>query len=252
MVDALDLEQVDGFPDVLGRTFFTGVGNGQEAFAAGAVEDALELARRVAHFRAVQAYGDKGIAKRQGLVEGLVRFVFAQVAQEAQDQAAADAQLLLAILERSADAIEHHFEGNAAIGVGLRVEERLGMDHVLRLAAQQVGPGQVVEVLLGAQHVGALVVEVEKLLQVVERIGRAQGFDVVPGQGDLVAFGQGEQQLGLQRSFQVQVQFCLGQRVKPVVHKVGFSSGAVFNILQGCSLLAEKADRVAFAGNLLQ
>ena len=91
------------------------------------------------------------------------------------------------------------------------------MDHVLLFAAQQVGPGQVVEILGSAQHVGALVIQVEKLLQVVEGVGLAQGFDVVPRQRNLVAFGQGKQQLRLQRTLQVQVQFSLGQGVEPIV-----------------------------------
>ena len=132
---------------------------------------------------------------------------------------------LLAVLQRGADAGEHHLEGNAAIGVGLRVEERLDVDDVLRLALLQVGPGQVVEVLLGAQHVGAGVVKVEEFLQVVEGVGLAQGLDVVPGQGDAVALGEGEQQLRLQGTFQVQVQFGLGQGVEPFVHGVGSRSG---------------------------
>ncbi len=155
------------------------------------------------------------------------------MAQEAEDQAAADAQLLAAILERLADAVEHHFESNVSVGVGLRVEEGFGVDHVLGLAALQVGPGQVVEVLLGAQHVGALVIQVEELLQVVEGIGTAQGLHIGPGQGDLVALGQGEQQLGLQRAFQVQVQFGLGQGVQPVIHIGSSQSGTVAAILQG-------------------
>ena len=50
MIDTLDLEQVQGLPDVLRRAFFTGVGNGQEAFITGTVEYAHKLARRVAHF----------------------------------------------------------------------------------------------------------------------------------------------------------------------------------------------------------
>ncbi len=75
------------FPDVLGRAFFAGVGHGEEAFVAGTVEHALELARRVAHFRTVQAHGHERIAKRQRLVEGFLGFGFAQVAQEAEDQA---------------------------------------------------------------------------------------------------------------------------------------------------------------------
>ena len=226
VVDALDFQQVDGFPDVFRRAFFTGVGDGQEAFVTCTVEHALELAWRMAHLGAVQTYGDKRVTERQRLIEGFLGFFFAQVAQEAEDQTAGDAQLLLAILQRGGDAVEHHFERDATIGVGLRVEERFGVNHVLRLAAQQVGPGQVVEVLRGAQHIGALVIQVEEFLQIVEGVSLAQGFDVVPRQGDLVAFGQSEQQLRLQRAFQMQVQFGLGQGVEPVVH-ILFSSGAM-------------------------
>ncbi|MNH27218.1 hypothetical protein D3C79_873210 [compost metagenome] len=140
------------------------------------------------------------------------------MAQEAQDQTAGDAQLLLAILQCRGNAVEHDFERDASVGVGLRVEERFGVNHVLLFAAQQVGPGQVIEVLGRAQHIGTPVIQIEELLQVVEGIRLAQGFDVVPWQGNLVALGQGEQQLRLQRAFQVQVQFCLGQGVQPFVH----------------------------------
>ncbi len=147
VVDPLDFQQVEGFPDVLRWTFLTRVGHGEESFGACAVEHPLELAGRVAHFRAVQPDRDERVTKRQGLVQSLLRFVFAQVTQEAEDQAAADSQLLLAILECGGDAVEYHLEGNAPVGVGLRVEERLGVDNVLFLAAQQVGPGQVVEIL---------------------------------------------------------------------------------------------------------
>ena len=68
MVDALDFQQVEGFPDVLGWAFFTGVSHGQEALVTGTVEHALELARRVAHFRAVQAHGHERVTEWQGLV----------------------------------------------------------------------------------------------------------------------------------------------------------------------------------------
>ena len=50
VVDTLDFQQVEGFPDVLRRAFFAGVGHGQKTFVAGTVKHALELARRVAHF----------------------------------------------------------------------------------------------------------------------------------------------------------------------------------------------------------
>src|SRR5690606_6293617 len=54
--------------------------------------------------------------------------------------------------------------------------------------------------------------------KIAEGIGATQGIDVAPGQHDLVALGQAEQQFGLQRAFEVQVQFGFGQGVEPVVH----------------------------------
>ncbi len=225
MVDALDLQQVQCFPDVFRRTFFPGVGHGQEALVARAIEHTLKLAWRVAHLRTVEAHGDERITERQRLIEGFFGFFLGQVTQEAQDQAAVDAQLRLAVFQRTGNPGQYHFERDATVGVGLRIEERFGVDNVLCLAAQQVSPGQVVEVLLGAQYVCAPVIQVEEFLQVVEGIRLAQGFDVIPRQGNPVALGQGEQQLGFQRAFEVQVQFCLGQGVQPVVH-ILFSSGA--------------------------
>ncbi len=70
VVDALDLQQVQCFPDVFRRAFFSGVGDGQEALAAGAIKYALELAWRVAHLGAIEAHGDERITERQRLIEG--------------------------------------------------------------------------------------------------------------------------------------------------------------------------------------
>ncbi len=84
-------------PYVLGRPLLAGMGDGEEAFAAGPVEDPLELARRMPYFRAVEADGDEGVAERQRLVEGFLRLFLAEVAEEAEDQPMADAQQLLAV-----------------------------------------------------------------------------------------------------------------------------------------------------------
>ncbi len=220
MVDPHHAELVQGFPDVLRRAFLTRMGHGWETLGAGTGEDALELAWRMPFLGAVQADGDEVVAEWQCLVQGGLGGVFGEVTQEAQDQPAGHAQLLLAVGQRLGDAAYHHLEGNAAIGVGLGIEEGLGVDDVLLLALEQIGPGQVIEVLLGTQHVGAGVVEVEEFLQVAEVVGGAQGLDVRPGQGDAMALGQLEQQLGLQGAFQVQVQFGLGQGIEPVVHGI--------------------------------
>jgi len=51
MIDAFDPQNIDGFPDVLRRTFFPRVGHKVESLVAGAIEDPFELGRRMAHFR---------------------------------------------------------------------------------------------------------------------------------------------------------------------------------------------------------
>ncbi|MNN37909.1 hypothetical protein D3C81_1518780 [compost metagenome] len=100
----------------------------------------------------------------------------------------------------------------------LRVEEGFGVHHVLLAALQEIRPGQVVEVLFGAQDVGAHVVQVQEFLKIAVVVGAAQGIDVGPGQRHAVALRQPEQQLGFERALQVQMQFRLGQCVEPVVH----------------------------------
>jgi hypothetical protein len=92
----------------------------------------------------------------------------------------------------------------------LRIEEQFGMDDVVRLGAQEIGPGHVEEVLLVQQHAGAGVVNIEKALQVGERIGGAQRVDAGIGQGHAVALGQREDQFGFQRTFDMDVQLGLG------------------------------------------
>jgi hypothetical protein len=94
--------------------------------------------------------------------------------------------------------------------VGLRVEEYLGAHHVVGLGAQQVGPRHVVEVLLAQQHAGAGVVDVQEGLQVGEGVSLAQVLDAAVRQGHAIALRQLEDQFGLQRAFDVDMQFGLG------------------------------------------
>jgi hypothetical protein len=67
------------------------------------------------------------------------------VAQEAQDQLGADAELGMRARQarcRPTITVPWH----AARGVGLRVEEELGVHHVVGRGALEVGPGHVEEV----------------------------------------------------------------------------------------------------------
>ena len=60
------------------------------------------------------------------------------------------------------DAADHGFEGHAAVGVGLRIEEDLRVADALAGRPREIGPGQVVEVLFLDQNLASRVVDVEE------------------------------------------------------------------------------------------
>src|SRR5207248_2912056 len=90
---------------------------------------------------AVEPDADELAAVRQRLLQRREGLVLAQVAQEAQDQGAGEAQRLLRPLARAAEAADHRLERHAARRVRLRVEEQLGMHDVVGLGhrPQQAG-----------------------------------------------------------------------------------------------------------------
>ncbi|MCY1518135.1 hypothetical protein D9M68_528430 [compost metagenome] len=106
--------------------------------------------------------------------------------------------------------VDHRLHRHAARRVRLRVEEHLGVHHLVGRGALQVGPGHVVEVLLLEQHARAGVVDVEKALQVGEGVGAAQLFHAGIRDRDTVSLREREDQLGLERAFDVHVQLGLG------------------------------------------
>src|SRR5438552_5683791 len=141
---------------------------------ASSVKDCPELRWRMADFRGVEADAENPVAIWQRLLERLHRGLGAQVPEEAGDQSARDLQPVAAVLQCPMDAADHGLEGNAPVGVGLRIEEYLGMADTLAGRAAQVGGGQLVKVLLLQQHLAARVIEVEERLKIAEDIGSSQ------------------------------------------------------------------------------
>ena len=158
---------------------------------------------------------------RLGLVQHGHAGFFAEVAQKAHDQARAHAPLRLRRVQRTAYAVVNGGKGNAAVGVRLRVEKDFGVHDAVGVGALEVGPGQVVEVLLGLQHARTGVVQVQKGLQAVELVSITQRVDAGIRQGNAVTRGQGKHQLRLQRAFNMQVQLGFGQRRNQRVYGVG-------------------------------
>ena len=144
--------------------------------------------------------------------------------QEAEDQPRGHAKLRLRVGKGVVNAPDDHLEGDAPVGVGLRIEENFRMPDAVLLRPLQVRPRQVIKILLGLQHTGPGVVDVEEGLQVAEGIRRPHFLHVRVGQRNAVALGQLEQQFRLQRPLDVQVQLRFGQSGNEVFVSHGWSS----------------------------
>jgi hypothetical protein len=119
--------------------------------------------------------------------------------------------LRLGLRHAGEQATDATVNGDAARRMRLRIEEDLSMDDIVRGRALEIGAGQVAEILLGAEHVGALIVDIEEILQVREAVGGAHRLHAVERNRDPVPFRQREHQLGLEAALDMHVQFGLGQ-----------------------------------------
>ena len=88
------------------------------------------------------------------------------------------------------------------------IERGMRDDYIVLVggAPLKIGPGEVEEVLLGHQHAGTAIVEVEKGLQAVKVIGGAHAGHIGPGQWHAVTAAQLKHQLGFEAALDMQVQ----------------------------------------------
>ena len=86
VVDPLGAEQVERLPHVLGRAFLPRVRDRAEALGTRPGEHPGELRGRVALLPRVEPDRGEVLAERQRLVEGALRVVLREMAQEAEDQ----------------------------------------------------------------------------------------------------------------------------------------------------------------------
>jgi EAL domain-containing protein (putative c-di-GMP-specific phosphodiesterase class I) len=101
--------------------------------------------------------------------------------------------------------------------VALRVEEHLDMPDIVGVRAFEVGPGQIIEILLRDEHGHGLIVDVEKVLQVAEPVRLPQRLDRWVGQADAVAARQREYHFGLEAALDVNVQLAFGKPLDQTV-----------------------------------
>ena len=107
------------------------------------------------------------------------------------------------------DAGDHRLERDAAIRVRLGIEEDLGVAHALASGPNQIGPGQVIEVLFLEKYAAARVIDVEEGLQVAENISVAHVLDRGIGQRNSVSACQLEHQLRLECALDVEMELGL-------------------------------------------
>ena len=194
MVDPFHVQDVERGLDVGRRPLLARVRHQVQAQGAAALEHAREFFRRVAALGGIEPHANDLVQVRQGLVQRDDRLVFGQMAQEAHDQAGADG----ALLASAPDAVDHCLNGNAARGMGLRVEKDFRVQDVVGMGARQIGRGHVVEVLFGEQHACTGVIDIEKRLQIGEGVRGAQLFHRAVGQRDAISLSQLKDQFRLE------------------------------------------------------
>ncbi len=172
----------------------------------------------MAPFRRIQAHAGDPVTERGGRLQHLQRLPFGQVAPETHDQFRRDAEHLSGIDTGLLDTLHEGLERDPAGSVSLRVEEDLRVAHAVAMGALEIGPGQVVEILLAAQHLHALEKEIQKLLQATEAIGGARLLHRAEAQAHAIALGQREHHLRLKTALDMHVQFCLGKAVDKWPH----------------------------------
>ena len=86
MVQAVNVQQVQGFPNIGGRAFFTGMREQLQALAARGSEHPGELCRRMTKLGGVQPHAQQAAEERLGGSERREGRRFVEVPQEAEDE----------------------------------------------------------------------------------------------------------------------------------------------------------------------
>ena len=133
-----------------GRAFLAGMGDALQAERGGGGEDPGELRRRMAELGGVEA--DR---RRSGRARASPASSVANAASSSRWRRKQRISFEVMPCRASASAMpasrpsHHRVEGDAAVGVGLRIEEDLGMDDIVRRRAVEIGGGEVAEIRLG-------------------------------------------------------------------------------------------------------
>ena len=116
----------------------------------------------MAQFQSVETDGDDGGFLRQCSSRGAHGVFAVEINGGNHHQQTALSPLRLGVIDRPQCPAHHRFEGDTALGMGLRIERGLGMNDVVFFAVQEIVPREVVVILLCLEDCRALVQEVEE------------------------------------------------------------------------------------------
>src|SRR5438067_1455634 len=117
------------------------------------------------------------------------------------------------------DSCDDFAKGDAAGSMRLWVEENFGMPDILFSGLSEVSPREVVEIAVAQKHSAALVVNVEKRLEIGKFIRPTDLFRRPKGHIDVVPRGQFKHQLGFERPLDMQMQLGFGHAFDEALHR---------------------------------
>ena len=201
------VEEVECLDDIFRGPLFAGVRYPLQSHRARAGKDIGKFRWRVSNLGRIKADADNPVEPRFGIGKrGQSRF-FVEMAQEAEDQVRGQIKAGAGFPYTGEQPARDHAEGNTARGVGLRVEENLGVADIVRGGSFEIGDCKIAEILFGLEHASARIIDVEKVLQARETICRAHLLDGPERNVGLVALCESEHEFRLETALDVQVQF---------------------------------------------
>src|SRR2546426_4944645 len=117
------------------------------------------------------------------------------------------------------DSFDHRAKWDAARSMSLWIEENFGMPDVLFFGLSKVSPREIVEITIAAKHAAALVVNVEKGLEIGEFISLPDLLRRAKGKTDMVPRSKLKHQLRLERALDMQVQLGFGHAFDEALHR---------------------------------
>ena len=211
MIEPVDMQHIERLAHIGGRAFLASMGHALQPHGPGPRKHPREFRGWMAKLGRIEPHADDPAQKGLGRLQGGEGRLLIEMAQKAQYQRRGDAMPRLGLGHARQQPFHHHPHRNAARGMGLGVEEDLGVAHIVGGGAGKIGQRQIAEILPLAQYLRARIIDVEEVLQPGEAIGRAHLLHTGEGDRHPIAAGEIEHHLRLKATLDVEVQLGLGQ-----------------------------------------